>query len=164
VAFSVAFAVDVYERVAVVVVVADTDCVAVCVLLRVNTDVLDPVGDIVDVFESDGEPVVVGLICGVYDNLGDIVPVLETVEVCEAAAERDIVVEPVDVFEGNADIVRVELRRDDTVYRFVRVPLELADPDADIVGVTESTGLNVLNDVKDCIGELLTVFVADAER
>ena len=135
VALSVAFAVDVYERVAVVVVVADTESVAVCVLVRVNTDVLEPVGDIVDVFESDGDPVVVALISDVYDTFGDIVPVLETVDVRDAAVECDIVVEPVDVFEGNDDIVTDKLRRGDTVYTFVRVPLELADLDTDTVGV-----------------------------
>ena len=90
-------------------------------------------------------------------------PVLEIVDVCDAAAERDIVVETDDVFEGRDDSVRVGLTRDDIEYIFVFVPFVLAEFDGDRVGVKDPRGLNVLSNVKDCTDETLVVYVGEPE-
>jgi len=81
-------AVDVYDNVDVVVVVAVTDSVAEAVCVRVIPVLLEPLGDTDDVFETDTDPVVVTLIIGVYDDLSVIEPVDEILDVRDGANER----------------------------------------------------------------------------
>jgi len=82
-----AFAVDVYESVAVPVLVPDVVYVALCVSEADIRGDLEPVGECVEVFETLIEPVVVALISGLYDFSGVNELLTETVELREARGE-----------------------------------------------------------------------------
>lgn len=102
-----ALPVDVYESVDVPVVVLDVVCVELCVPEDDMRDDLEPVGECEEVFETLLEPVVVGLISGVYE-LNDVAePLAETVDVREGADERVWLGEAVGVFDCTEEAVKL---------------------------------------------------------
>lgn len=123
-------AVDVYDNVDVVVVVAVTDSVAEAVCVRVIPVLLEPLGDTDDVFETDTDPVLVLVIIGVCDDLSVIEPVDEILDVRDGANERLWVGEAVDDLENTEVNDWVRLKCDDRlrILVYVRVGLiELVD-------------------------------------
>jgi hypothetical protein len=116
-----ACAVDVYDSVEVVVVVAVIVALDVCVPVRVATIVLELVTETDDVLEIEGDPVTVFVIKGVYDILDVKDCLLETVDVRDGGAERVILGETLDVFVDVELPVALRLMRPDSVRKFVRV-------------------------------------------
>lgn len=124
-------AVDVYDSVEVVVVVAVIVALDVCVPVRVATIVLEPVTEVDDVLEMEDDALTVAVVNGVYEIRGVKDCVVETVDVREAGAERVLVAETLEVFVEVELPVIVGLTRPDSERTFVVVLFELAEFVAD---------------------------------